>query len=381
MSKPAEHKGRTSRRVAIVGPSARSMIHARGGLIRALVARRHRVMCLAPDVGTAEAAAIADLGATAAGYPLKPGAVRPLGDRRSTDAIGAALADWQPHAAIGYGLKPMLLTSLAARRAGTGRIVPLVSSLGELAIDPAAVPRLGLRWTMRRAFRASHAVVFHNRDDAARLASAGLIAADIPVHVVPGAGVDLNRFAALPLPDTSPGLVFLMIARLERSKGVEEFCEAARLVRARTPAARFVLAGLPGGPPTGPLDLGKYAASVEFAGEVEDVRELMAGAHVFVLPSWAEGMPPTVLQAMAWGRPIITTDVPGCRETVDERVNGVLVPPRDARALAAAIDSYIRRPELLGWMARASRLKAERRFDANAVNARLIEILDLDRDA
>ena len=368
-----------SRRVAIVGPDASSLVRLRGGLIVAITAQGHRVLALAPDLEAGTNAALAALGAETAGYPLHAGGVQPLAERRSVTALAAVFGRWRPDVVLGFGLKPMLLAAIAGRRCGATSIVPLVSTLAELAHGRRARPGPALGWMMRSAFKAAHAIVFHNADDAARLRATGLLPAGTPVHIVPGRGVDLAHFAHAPLPPLAPGLVFTMIARLETGKGVIEFCEAARRVRARAPATRFVLAGTASTSRdrVTPEVLARYGDCVEWVGWHDDVRPLLAQTHVFVLPSHAEGMPPALQEALAVGRPVITCDVPGCRETVDERVNGVLVAKQDAVALAGAMESFLKRPDLIPWMSRASRLKAERRFDANTINAGWLAILGL----
>ncbi len=123
--------------------------------------------------------------------------------------------------------------------------------------------------------------------------------------------------------------------------------------------------------------IGANDGTIEYLGVLDDVRPAIGRAHVYVYPSRAEGMPRSVLEALAAGRPVITTNSPGCRETVDERVNGCLVPPGDAAALAEAMESFLKRPDLIPAMARASRIKAERRFDAREVNKVLLEVLGL----
>lgn len=379
----AQTRGRAAaaHRVALVADSLADLLQQAGTLIPAIVSARHRVQAFVPALDAAGRAALADLGAEGVDYALQPGSVHPLGNRRTLDALAMHFGELKPYVVAGFGLKPMLLAAIAARRAQVARIVPVVSSLGELAADPQAKPGLGLRWLMRRAFAASHAVVFHNRDDAARIAATGVLAPDLPRHVLPGAGVDLAAFPAVPLPDLSSGLVFTMISPFARGKGVIELCEAARRVRAKTAGARFVLAGSPVGGANGIAlaAVEKYADAVEIMAYPEDIRLALAACHVYVQPSHGEGMPPIVLQALATGRPAITTDTPGCRETVDERVNGVLVAPRDPIGLASAIESFLKRPDLIPWMSRASRLKAERRFDAAVVNAEMLSILGLGR--
>jgi glycosyltransferase involved in cell wall biosynthesis len=184
------------------------------------------------------------------------------------------------------------------------------------------------------------------------------------------------------MPGSSEGLVFTMIAPGDPAKGLAEFVEAARRTKVRVPKTRFVLAvdempyaaGRPG------FVLDNVPAEIEVAA-ADDVAGLLAATHVFVLPSHAEGFAQRVAEALACGRPAITSDIAGCREIVDERVSGVLAPPRDAVALGQAIDSFLRRPEDIAWMGQAARRKAERRFDVRAVNAELLDIMDLAGEA
>jgi glycosyltransferase involved in cell wall biosynthesis len=166
-----------------------------------------------------------------------------------------------------------------------------------------------------------------------------------------------------------------MIARLERSRGVIEYGLAARTLKERWPAARFLIAGQPGhgSDAVALAELG--ATALEGVGALDDVRQALSSCHVFVYPSYTEGMPRSVLEALAAGRPVITTDAPGCRDTVDDKVSGCLVPAGDAGALAAAMESFLKRPGLIPAAARAARLKAERRFDVRHVNEALLEIL------
>ncbi len=373
-----------AKRVAIIGPDWRSLARLRGSLIAYLGERGHKVLCLAPrnppdDATGAHVGRLEALGAECRSYPLHSRELHLVADSRTVFALARKLAEWSPHAVLAYQPKPMLLGAFAARRARVPRIVLLVSSLGpELGARDG--PGWRWRWLARTAFRASDAAVFHNPWDERQMRDFGLLPMVVATRVVPGAGVDLDYHAARPLPPFRHGLTFLMLAPLQREKGVLAFCTAARQVRAWHPEARFILAG-PDGSGPGALtrgDLDAFAGCVEVRGDHEDVRPLFAEAHVAVLASIREGMSRALLEALANARPIIATDVPGCRETVDERINGILVPPQDADALASAMQHMIRRRELLPAMARASRLKAERLFDVRYVNAALAALMGLE---
>ena len=159
---------------------------------------------------------------------------------------------------------------------------------------------------------------------------------------------------------TEGGIDFLMIARLVRYKGVFEFCEAARALRARGAQARFrLIGGVESGPAAfKPAEIARFGDAVEYLGPRTDIAAQIAAAHIYVLPSYGEGMPRTVLEALAVGRPVITTDVAGCRSTVLPGVNGTLVPPRDAEALRQAMEGFLKRPDRIAPMAAASRARS-----------------------
>ena len=383
-----------AKRVAVVAPDLASLQRLRGDLLAAMVALRHRVLCLVPDSGKkstkpadvaaantrkAERQEIAKaLGVEIATYPLRPGRPSMFGESAALKSLVGQLAEFRPHLVLGYGPKSMLLAARAGAKANIGRRVSLVSSLGP-AFEGDSAPH----WTWRRLYAkglaASHAAIFHNSEDQRRLAKLGVLPKQLELHTVAGAGVDLERFPVQPLPALSgaggQGLVFLLLGRTDAVKGVIEFRDAARALAERAPHSRFLIAG-PAGDASALL-APTAGSAIELLGDAADVRRLIAQAHVVVVPSYAEGMSRVALEALASGRPLITSDIPGARETVDERVNGVLVPPRDVKALTAAMESFLKRPDLIPSMARASRLKAERRFDVKTVNAKILKVLDL----
>ena len=239
-----------------------------------------------------------------------------------------------------------------------------------------ASPRL-----ISRALKAADLAVFHNRDDLREVESELTVPVQLERRVVPGAGVDLDFHGASPLPSLSDGPVFLMVSALDQARGVLDYCAAARRLKARAPRAEFLHVG-PGGEGACALPaevLRSYAGTVKFLGPQEDVRGALARCHAFVYPSLREGMPRAVLEALAAGRPVITTAVPGCRETVDDCVNGMLVAPNNVVALEDAMARLLKRPDLMASMARASRLKAERHFDERRVLAAWRDILGMDQ--
>jgi len=372
-SRLKESSGAVMRRVAIVGPTGASLRHLRGPLVSALTAGRHQVMLFARSFEPADEAALRAKGLNFRLLAETGGGIPILSDWRAVSGLTKELQSFQPNIVLAYGADTLLPSIKAAHWAKVSRIVGLINELPTDKRDQRQMRAVA------RALELVDAAVFHNGDQPKWLREQGLLPRDLSFVVVPGAGVDLAYHGVQPLPDIGAGLVFLMNARMDVQKGVLDYARAAQDVKARAPSARFLLAGLDGQGGQGITDreMEPYLDALEILGPLEDVRSAFARAHVFVYPSHAEGMPRPVLEALAAGRPVITTNGPGCRDTVDERINGVLVPPSDPDALASAMESFLKRPDLIPSMARASRAKAERRFDERAVNAALFQVMGL----
>jgi len=371
-----------AKRIAIVASHAPSLLLFRRSLIETLLGQRHQVLCAAPDMDETIAGELGRLGAETKTITLERTGLNPMHDMKSVDELTGLFRDWQPDIVMGYTPKPAIYASIAAKRAKVPRIVPMVTGLGYAFLEgggPRAIAiRQATRLLYRWAFGASDAIIFHNVDDRGVLIDMGCVPVGHPTHVVRGSGVDLQHYAEQPMPPQGDGLTFLMIARLVGYKGIAEYCEAARLLAPHVPTTRWILIGpVEHGPAGFPLaELGKNGA-VDYLGPVDDVRSHLAHAHVYVLPSYGEGMPRTVLEALATGRPIITTDARGCRETVEPGKNGLLVPPRDANALAGAMAQMLENPDSLAKMGQESRVIAEREFDVEQVNQAMMRALGL----
>jgi glycosyltransferase involved in cell wall biosynthesis len=334
----------------------------------------HQVRCLAPDLDRETIAVLEAAGLETMPVRLDRTGLNPLSDIETMKGLIAAFRAWRPDVVTGYTPKAAIYSALAGAQAGVPRRVPMVTGLGYAFLKSWSPRILAVRQVTkrlyRRAFRASTGAIFQNKDDLALLSQLALLPRSLPLTVVGGSGVDMARFAEIPPPPIEGGLTFLLIARLVRYKGIFEYCEAARIVRRAGARARFLLIGPGEGGPAGfpASELARYQDVVTYLGPKDDVRPFIEAAHVYVLPSYGEGMPRTVLEALAIGRPVITTDANGCRDTVEEGVNGIIVPVADAEALAAAMTQLIARPELILPMAEASRRKAERDFDVRVVN-------------
>jgi len=263
-------------------------------------------------------------------------------------------------------MKPVLYGSIAAKWAGRPLVVNAFGGLGWLFSSGALTARAmkpAIRWWLRRLLRFGTALV-QNPDDAQLLVRVGV--PDSNIRLIPGSGVDLDRFSPRPEANAMPTVV--LPARLIWEKGVAEFVEAARILRQRGIAARLVLAGEPDreNPSAVPADcILEWVRSgvIEHLGWVEDMPELLGESHVVCLPSfYGEGIPKSLIEAAAAGRAIVTTDTPGCREIVRHEENGLLVPPRDARALSEALARLIEDPELRQCMGNRGRVRAVQEF-------------------
>jgi glycosyltransferase involved in cell wall biosynthesis len=379
MAMPAAAPATGVRRVAVVCASGEPLQLLRRSLLSEIAARRHKIIVVAPEFAAADIHALDEMGAERAVFADQQNGLKLFADWKAIGALKVILAAWGPHTVLGCGAKPMIYAALAAQGAGAERVVLLINSLPEHRFTGALAADEMPAWRYSQAMRAADEAVFCNRDDLGLLKRLGMLPSALPTTVVAGAGVDLAQHGMLPLPPLDDGLVFLMVAELDRRRGVVEYCEAACELRERAPNCSFLLAGSPG---EGALSLqpdkiAAYAPAVEYLGPAQDVRALLAMSHVFVYPSHGEGMPQPVLEAMAAGRPIVTTEVAGCRDTVDDRVNGCFAQPRDVRSLATAMESFLKRPDLIPPMARASRGKAERFCGIDTVNRSLLSALAL----
>lgn len=362
---------------ASYGPS---LIRFRGQLIQCLVARGHRVHVSAPDFDEGLEQAVRDLGAVPHAVPLARTRLSPIADLRYLKNIRRLLRETGADLSLSYTIKPNIWASLAARSLGV-RSVSMVTGLGYTMIENGGLKQklvqLIAQLLYRTATNGNDMVVFQNPDDRRDFIDAGCLADCGKARMVNGSGVDLGYYAATPLPEQP---VFLMASRLLGNKGVREYAEAALSILSRRSDARFLLAGyIDDGPDRiDPTELDRWiGGGIEYLGALEDVRPAISRASVYVLPSYREGTPRSVLEAMAMGRPIITTDAPGCRETVIDGLNGILVPPRDCEHLTRAMERLIDRPDLRTDMGIRSLEICRSKYDVDAVNELLLDHLAL----
>lgn len=359
------------------------MLNFRGPLIRDLVAAGVHVNALAPDYNDELRQSIQALGANPVDFQLTRTGMNPVRDGMDTLRLASLLRRLRPDVTLGYFVKPVIYGTLAAWLAGVSRRVAMIEGLGYVFTfsgDRQPWRRKLLKALVSSLYRFSlgraHQVIFLNQDDLGEFVGASLVHEEKAVNLG-GIGVDLSEWPVAPT-HVQP-VTFLLAARLLREKGIVEYAEAARLVKVRHPEVRFVLLGgldpNPGGLSQAEVQAWVTEGLLEWPGHVV-VKPWLAQASVYVLPSYyREGLPRSTQEAMAMGRPVITTDAPGCRETVEEGVNGLLVPVRDVPALAEAMLRFVQNPSLIESMGRESRRLAEMHFDVRKINERLLGIL------
>ena len=371
-------------KIALISPYAASIVSFRGALIRDLKQAGAEIYVLAPDYTPVIRSAVAELGATPLDYPLDRTGMNPLQDLRTLIALWCILKRLHPDIIIPYNIKPVIYGALAGALTRIPQRIALIEGLGVAFIDAEhtsfknRILKMVVKMLYRMALRQAHKVLFLNPDDQRELVQYRIVDSG-KAFLLGGIGVDLEEWC--PASPVLQPITFTLAARLLREKGIVEFAESARQIKQSHPQARFVLLGgldtNPGAIQREQVEQWVQEGILEWFGQVPDVRPYFAQSSVYVLPSYREGVPRSTQEAMAMARPIITTDAPGCRETVAEGENGFLIPPRNVPALVKAMEYFIQNPHEIVRMGQASRRIAEERFDVRKINQKIIGILGI----
>jgi glycosyltransferase involved in cell wall biosynthesis len=367
-------------RVLLNGSFAPSVVNFRGQLIRDLIAEGYEIHVSVPDLTPRERAAIGRLGAVAHESPLQRTGMSIIADLAYFRHLKRLIGEINPSLVVSYTIKPNIWGSLAAASAGV-RSASMVTGLGYTFIQSQTLKQRAVaavsRLLYRRATAVNDVVVFQNPDDRDDFVKAGCLADPGKARMVNGSGVDTEWFRPTPLP-AAP--VFLMAARLLVSKGVREYASAALALLSRRSDCRFLLVGNLDDSPDciSELELREWQrAGMEYLGWSDDIRREISEASVFVLPSYREGTPRAVLEAAAMGRPVVTTDAPGCRETVISGKTGLLIPPRSAEALQDALEQLADAAGLRQAMGKRARDFCVAKYAVRKVNRALMSHLGL----
>ncbi len=362
----------------LISPKNRTVYNFRGDLIKDIVKKGYEVIVTGPDNTDVEK--ITALGATFKEIPMNKTGTSIVGDLKYLFKLFKLFKSEKPDVTLGYTVKPVAYGAIAAKLAGVKNINSMVTGGGytfTAKTTKAKILGFVVRTLYKIGFACADKVIFQNPDDLDEFCQRKLVRKE-KCSVVNGSGVNMVHFMPEPPPET---ITFFMLSRLLKSKGVAEYLEAAKIVKAKYPETRFCL-------------LGKYETAMQDAlskeyveefindgiierfEETSDVRPFYANCSVYVLPSYREGTPRTVLEAMAMGKPIITTDTNGCRETVKDGVNGFLVPVGDSEKLSLSMIKFIENKDLIKTMGEESLVYAAEKFEVNKVNIQMLNILE-----
>lgn len=364
----------------LIGTLPSSLHNFRGQLLQCLKGIGVQVKGLASGASSSDVKAVEQLGAEYIDYPVSRSGLDPSDDFKTFKALRNIFKEQQPDVILAYTIKPIIWGAFAARCIPNCRFYALVTGLGFAFQQGNWKKNLLMKLVVflyKTALKRVDKVIFQNPDNRQVFIDLGIV----PEHktaIVNGSGVDVSHFEVKVLPSIPK---FLLIARLLGDKGIREYVKAANIIKQKYPDAVFQLVG-PEDPSPDAISLTELTQlntnnAVDYLGGTNDVRPYIEDCSIFVLPSYHEGLPRTVLEAMATGRPILTTDVPGCRETVVNGENGWLVEKANVEQLVERMIWFIENQQEWQRMAGASRAMVEDKFDVHKVNAELLKIMEL----
>lgn len=375
-----------SKTIVLIGTTGSSFYGFRADLIKTLVADGHQVYAFTSEYTESCLEKIKTLGAKPITYQLSRGGLNPFADIASTYQLIRKIKVIKPDIVFSYFAKPVIYGTLAASFARIPRIIGMLEGLGytfteqpEGQSSKTKLVRNIQVLLYRLAFPRLDDMIFLNPDDEKDLIHTYTLPVK-NVHILGGIGLDLKDYS-YSLAQANP-VTFLFIGRLLKEKGIFEFIDAIKIVKLKYPNTKFTILGGLDAQNMGALSKSQLDELIaeglfEYPGHVSNVKDWIANSSVFVLPSYREGVPRSTQEAMAMGRPVITTDVPGCRETVEDGGNGFLVPKWDPEALADKMCYFIENPEQVNIMGLKSYEIAQEKFDAKKVNTKLIDIMGL----
>ena len=361
-------------KVVVLSSFTTSLFWFRIDMMKSFLDTGHEVLAVGDAPESEWVERFKELGIRYRQIPVQRNGTNPVQDLETLRALYFLLKEEKPDRIFSYQAKTVIYGGIAARLLGIREIYPLIAGVGSVFLGDGMKKRLVrsiLIAEYKLGLRHAPHVFFQNRDDLSVFTSNRIIPESRAV-MLNGSGVNVEKFIPTALPQK---ISFLCISRLIRDKGVCEYLNAAREIHKRYPEVRCVLVGPFDTNPSAirPEDLQPYIddGSIEYVGEQKDVYPYLCSCTAYVLPSYHEGTPKTVLEAMASGRPAITTDAPGCRETVADGINGYLVPVKDVAAIVEAMETIIADPAKTAEMAKAARQIAEERYDVNKINLKI----------
>jgi glycosyltransferase involved in cell wall biosynthesis len=360
----------------LISPKNRTTYNFRGDLLKEIINKGYEVIVTGPNEECIDK--IKELGVRFVRIPLNKNGLSAIADIKYMLSLRTLLKEEKPDITLGYTIKPVIYGAIAAKLAGVKNINSMVTGVGYVFTAKtlkAKVIRTIVSILYRIGFKCANTVIFQNQDDLKEFVECKLLKRE-KCKLVNGSGVNMQKFEPAPLPEI---ITFFMLSRVMHSKGIREYLEAAKEVKGKYPEVRFMLLGAVENIQDSLRmeDLRPYIDNgiIDYYGETDDVASYYRQCSVYVLPSYREGTPRTVLEAMAMGRPIITTDAPGCRETVVDGVNGFLVPIKDSVALVEKMEWFITNQNKIKKMGQVSYNLCREKFDIKKVNKDMLRYL------
>lgn len=362
----------------LISPKNRTVYNFRGELIKEIINKGYEVVVTGPN--QIDVDKIEELGAKFVEIPMNKNGVNPVSDLKYLKSLISLFKKEKPDVTLGYTVKPVIYGSIAAKIAKVKKRVAMITGAGytfTAKTPKARAIKLVVSLLYKIGLSCADIVIFQNPDDRDQFVGEHLLKSE-KCRIVSGSGVNTEKFALAAYPKQ---LTFFMLSRVMYSKGIREYLEAAAKIKAKYPQVRFMLLGAVEGIQDSlqQAELDAYTKNgiVEHFGETDTVADYYQQCSVYVLPSYREGTPRTVLEAMAMGRAIITTDASYCRETVRDNENGFLVPVKDSNALAEKMEYFIENPDEVMRMGAKSRAYCIERFDVNKVNSDMLGYLNI----
>lgn len=367
-------------KIAVLSSHTPSLFWFRVDMMKSFLARGHEVYALGNEAEADWTDRFSNLGITYRKIDVQRNGTNPIMDLKSIGSIKSVLNEIMPDKIFTYQAKTIIYGTIAANKLGITEVYPLIAGLGSIFLNndfKTKVIRTVLMNEYKYSMRKCPSIFFQNYDDLDTFKKRKTINKQ-RTAMLHGSGVNLDKFKVQPMPEK---FGFLCISRLIRDKGVFEYLEACERIKKNNPNVRCLLVGPYDSNPSSlkPEELQRFIDNgiIEYFGEQSDVVPYLAQCNVYVLPSYREGTPKTVLEAMSCGRPCITTDAPGCRETVDNNVNGILVSVKDVDKLVDAMQYMIDHPNEIKEMSKQGRKKAESVFDVKKVNEKICRTMQI----
>ncbi|MBE6677727.1 MAG: glycosyltransferase family 4 protein [Ruminococcaceae bacterium] len=367
-----------AKKFLLISPKNRPTYNFRGDLLKAIAEKGYEVVATGPDKENVDK--IEALGVRHIVVPLSRNGTSIKSDIQYYRALLKVIKEEKPDITLGYTVKPSIYGALAARKAGVKGVYSMIAGLGYTFTSKTFKAKLLhkiVRFLYKRGLKKTDGVFFQNPDDMAEFVSTKLVKAE-KCTVVNGSGVNMSRYTPTPYPEK---LTFFMLARVMYCKGAMEYLQAAEAVKKAHPQVRFMLLGavenIQDSVPKETVEDYVNRGVIEYFGETLDVRPYFDQCSVYVLPSYREGTPRTVLEAMSMARPVITSDAPGCRQTVEDGVNGYLVPVKDPKALEEAMLKFVKDPSLVEKMGKESLRLCSEKFEVGKVNGKMLKVMKI----